>query len=445
MLHLIHIMAIITMETSVLIKSPLPLIENDTVFKSDYPADTIKNPARVTSSLDARRENVLRPGEKAYDKIRKNIFIKVSTNKTSCYVGEPILAEYKLYSRLAAKSRIIKQPSLNGFTVYDMIDFVPLAESVETVQGKRFKVHTLRKTQLIPLQTGTLALDPIELENTVEFIKSKDLKPRKGNQLDDLLDGFLDEERAPAITQAGRTASNPVSLTVNPLPDNDRPSHFTGAVGRFTISAIIDSPKLIAQNAAVLTIEISGKGNLALIDAPAIPWPTGFEIMDTRSSEELNKSVIPLEGTKRFEYSFIPEKEGDYSIPPVSFAYFDPSGKIYKTVSSQPVLLRVAAGDRVIRPSRKPDFTGLQSGKKDKSVPAFLKAHFALILIVLLALIGILFIWMQMLHRGIKKSIPDLCLIQSDILPTHHQWCFRQIRCKRLEVSVRIRMDFTPN
>ncbi|MEJ7740091.1 MAG: BatD family protein [Chitinophagaceae bacterium] len=400
MLHFIYILASIITGPTAVSDSRWPFVEDVTVCRTDY-QDTIKRSAQSRTALTVARENVLKPGERVSEKIQRNLFVKVNTNKTSCYVGEPILAEYKLYSRLVAKSKIIKQPLLNGFTVYDMMDFVPLAESEEIVQGKRFKVHTLRKTQLIPLQTGILELDPMELENTVQLIKSRDLKPQKGNQLNDLLDVFLDEESAPAITQSAKTQSNTVVVSVNALPDNDRPPYFNGAVGRFTISATIDSSRLSAQNAAILTVEISGKGNLALIEAPEIQWPQGFESMDTRSSEELDKTVIPLEGTKRFEYSFIAEREGSFIIPPVLFAYFDPSGITYKTISTKAVPIRVSAGDRIVK-SSKPESSVQSLPREDNSIPALLKAHFALILVVLLALIGILFMWLQMLHRGIK-------------------------------------------
>ena len=48
--------------------------------------------------------------------------MKVLVDKRSCFVGEPVLATFKLYSRLESKSDIVKNPGFYGFTVQDMIN-----------------------------------------------------------------------------------------------------------------------------------------------------------------------------------------------------------------------------------------------------------------------------------------------------------------------------------
>ena len=63
----------------------------------------------------------LRPGEDPYEKIRKNLFMKVMVDKKSCFVGEPVTATFKLYSRLVSRSDIVKNPGFYGFTVQDII------------------------------------------------------------------------------------------------------------------------------------------------------------------------------------------------------------------------------------------------------------------------------------------------------------------------------------
>ncbi|MBS1660469.1 MAG: BatD family protein, partial [Bacteroidetes bacterium] len=107
---------------------------------------------------DVDREYILKPGENVKEKIRKNLFVKVQVDKNSCYVGEPIVATYKLYSRLSSESRVTKRPSLNGFSVYDMVDPASDQVSVEKLGGKDYTVHIIRKTQLIPLQAGNIDL-----------------------------------------------------------------------------------------------------------------------------------------------------------------------------------------------------------------------------------------------------------------------------------------------
>jgi len=119
-------------------------------------------PSSMGRPTDVDRDIVLKPGENAKEKIRKNLFLKVQVDKTTCYVGEPIVATYKLYSRLSSESKVTKRPSLNGFSVYDMVDPNTDAPSVEKLNGKEYTVHVIRKTQLIPLQPGNIDLDPVE-------------------------------------------------------------------------------------------------------------------------------------------------------------------------------------------------------------------------------------------------------------------------------------------
>ena len=63
---------------------------------------------------------ILKKEENVNDKVKKNLFIKLDVSKTSCYVGEPIVASYKLYTRLRSESTITNAPSFNGFSVSDL-------------------------------------------------------------------------------------------------------------------------------------------------------------------------------------------------------------------------------------------------------------------------------------------------------------------------------------
>ena len=97
---------------------------NGKIYKSD---DAL---IEVISKAEAEKlyrsagtsEYLLRPGEDPYQKISQNLFLKVMVNKQSCYPGEPVLAIFKLYSRLQSRSDIVKNPGFYGFTVYDMVN-----------------------------------------------------------------------------------------------------------------------------------------------------------------------------------------------------------------------------------------------------------------------------------------------------------------------------------
>jgi hypothetical protein len=294
------------------------------------------------------KEYVLKAGENVSDVIRKNLFVRVQVSKNKCYVGEPIVATYKLYSCLRSESRVTKLPSMNGFSVYDMVDPNKNAPSYETVNGKKFTVHIIRKTQLIPLQSGTVELDPVQIENDVYFLKGGSRRHHT-NILDDFFDNFSNEEGGNMVEQHITLNSKPVSITVNALPEKNKPANFSGAVGSFNVNASIENKTIAARDEATLKITVKGKGNLPIINAPQIAWPPSIEGNDPTAKENVDKSVAPMAGEKTFEYIFSPKNQGDHSIPPIEFSYFDPSTNNYRTIKTEAMDFYAAAENKKTR------------------------------------------------------------------------------------------------
>jgi hypothetical protein len=300
------------------------------------------------------RDYILKPGENVKEKIKKNLFVKIQVDKNSCYVGEPIVATYKLYSRLSSESRVTKRPSLNGFSVYDMVDPTQDAVSVERLNGKDYTVHIIRKTQLIPLQAGTIDLDPVEVENTVHFIKTSGRQEphRSGNSLRDLIDQMNDEENlGPEVAENVTLDTKPLTITVKPLPEENRPAGFNGAVGNYSIEASVASQSMAAEDENTLHVVVKGKGNLPVMAAPTVEWPSGIETFDPTSKEDVNKTVAPMSGSKSFDYVFVPRSPGHITIPPISLPYFDPATQTYKTAGTGPLDIQVTPA---VRNKRKP-------------------------------------------------------------------------------------------
>jgi BatD DUF11 like domain len=304
----------------------------------------LPDPSWPAAQPPVEMDDVIKPGENVTDKIRKNFFIKVDVSKTDCFLGEPIVATYKLYARLRSDSRVTRHPSLNGFSVYDMTDPSDDRVTVEKLNGRNYAVHIIRKTQLIPLQPGDVTLDPVELDNNIYFVKADASSARNSqNQgLGGLLDRiFQPEPEGTPFTQHIVLESKPVTIHVKPLPEEGKPADFNGAVGKYTVLASLDTKTVDTGDAAVLTVEIKGTGNLPVINAPAINWPAGMESYDVNNKENIDKGVAPLGGSKVFNYSFTSTKAGKYDLPPVRLSYFDPSSKTYKTVESDPLHILV--------------------------------------------------------------------------------------------------------
>ena len=286
-------------------------------------------------------EYVLRKEDSAPEKIKDNLLVKLDVNKTSCYAGEPVVATYKLYSRLKSESRVTKRPSLSQFSVYDMVQPEANSPTIERLNGKAYNVHIIRKVQLYPLQDGRFDLDPVEVDNTVRFLRLEGNNTKLSMQ--QLLDNYMNGVTDGKIEEQQVTlASKPITINVKPLPVAGRPTSFDGAVGKFTLTALVPKLDIAANETAVLQVVLKGQGNLTLINAPQVQWPQQVEGYDPTVKENLDKTVCPISGSKLFEYSFTPKKEGRLIIPPVEFSYFDPAANSYKTVRTDSIAIDVS-------------------------------------------------------------------------------------------------------
>jgi hypothetical protein len=299
------------------------------------------------------RDYILKKGENVQEKIAKNIFIKADADKTSCYVGEPVVVNYKLYTRLKSESNITKNPSFNGFSVVDLSQPGRPYYATEKLNGKEYNVYTLRKSQLYPLQAGAMEAEIAEVENTIHFVKDDYVKSHRGSSdalLDDLGFGGLPADAM--YDEKVTLQSKPLIINVKPLPDTNKPASFNGAVGNFALDAGVEKTVFSTDDAGKFQFTITGRGNMNLLNAPDIKWPDGIESYEPRVVESLNKLDVPISGSKGFEYSFTVKKAGTYTLPAVEYSYFDPVQHSYKIISTKPVTITVTAGSGKNNPAK---------------------------------------------------------------------------------------------
>lgn len=283
---------------------------------------------------------VLHKGETVYAKTKGNLFVKLVVNRTRCFIGEPLMAEYKLYTRLNSESHVTKRPSFNGFSVYDMMPPESGAVLQERVGGKAYNVYTLRKVLLYPLQEGTYSLESMEVENLVNFVRAESLA---GKPLAEIL-GAFGSGNAPdgSVVKETVTVSNPPqSIEVKPLPLDAKPAGFNGAVGRFTMMARLKEREMHAGDVRYLDIVVSGKGNLPILARPTVDWPKGVETYEDSIREDYNQFRDPDNWQKTFTIPFSPRKAGRMVIPQVTLVYFDPDSGRYRSTTTTPLELNV--------------------------------------------------------------------------------------------------------
>jgi hypothetical protein len=271
--------------------------------------------------------------------IGDNLFVKATANKRRVYLGEPVIVTYKLYTRLniASQMSVNKLPQYNGFWAEELSTPNNITFTTEIVHGKQYRVGLLKEVCLFPSQTGELSVTPFELNVPVQIKNRK----RSGNIFDDFFnDPFFDIGR----TVNYDAKSNTLKVKVVPLPDKNVPSSFNGAVGSFTLKSTIDKTTVKANEPVSIKLDISGTGNIKLIDAPEVKLPTGFDNYEPKVSEQINRNG-KISGTKKIEYLVIPRLSGKREIPPIKFSYFDLNKKSYVTLETKRFGLNVEKGN----------------------------------------------------------------------------------------------------
>jgi len=256
-----------------------------------------------------------------------DIFMCLHLSKTSVVVGETVMATLKLYQRANITGfEDAKFPDFEGFWASETqtpsnIEFVR-----ENVRGEIYNAAVIRSWSLVAQSAGNIVIDPAEL---VCLVSVRVPHRSSGSILDD----FFQDDYS---TIRKRVSTSPITVKVNSLPAG-APASFCGGVGSFQMNASITKDSLKAHDAASLIVEIKGKGNTSLVEAPKINFPPDFEVYDVKSTDTA--------GGKTFEYPFIPRSHGSYVLGPVEFTYYDIASGKYVTLSSAEMPVKVARGE----------------------------------------------------------------------------------------------------
>lgn len=271
--------------------------------------------------------------------IAENLFILAIADKQKIYQGEQATVTYKLYTRLdiASQMSVSKLPQYQGFWAEEIETSGNISFQTENYNGKLYRVGVLKKAALFPSQSGELSVSPFEIVVPI-YIKKKS---KSNNPFDDF---FNDPFFGRTEVYEYKAKSNTIRLNVLPLPENNKPESFNGAVGKFSISSKIDKSNTKTNEPVTLNLEIAGTGNIKLLEIPKLQLPTGLEAYEPKVSDEINSSG-KISGKKSIEYLIVPRIAGTKEIPPVSFSYFDPELKAYKELKTDSYILQIEQGE----------------------------------------------------------------------------------------------------
>jgi hypothetical protein len=265
-----------------------------------------------------------------------DVFIRAHADKRKVFQNEKIVLTYTICFRSSITSpEIVRLPRTAGFWAEEF----PLAHDLpvrdEVINGMQYRTAVFKQIALFPTQTGRLTVEPLALRVQVE-VRSKRRDPY--GLFDDPFFGMG------ARTETREILSPSVTIDVQPLPTAGQPSDFNGAVGDFEIQASLDKTSTRANEAVTLLFKISGEGNIKTLADPKITFPPDIEHYDPKVTDDINRSRGQITGSKTLEYLLIPRAAGTQIIAPITYSYFDPKAKRYRSLSTPELTLQVERG-----------------------------------------------------------------------------------------------------
>ncbi len=263
-----------------------------------------------------------KPGNLHADNIPagKDAFIRLEISNRRPYVGQAVSAVYKLYIKDGIGVADYGQtqiPEPKGFWTETIKD-KPVELGMVEKDGQTYRVYALRQLMLIPQHAGKLEITPQKIEMILVKKVVRQMGPFQ----------FYDEVPEHVYLSTPHTV-----IEAKPLPEKGKPVDFSGAVGRFDLFVNVSDTVAAAGNDLSVEVKVTGKGNFNMFELPRPVFPPEWEVYDPEHKINTRPTYTGYKGSVSDLYTVIPQKPGKYTLPPVTFSYFDPVDETYKRLS----------------------------------------------------------------------------------------------------------------
>lgn len=286
---------------------------------------------RPTSSAGGSYEETEEPNRRSQGN-NKDLFIRVIASKTHVHEQEPIMLTYKVYTTTnLVQLYDVKMPDLTGFHVQEVKLPQQKTFHTERLGNKTYKCVVWSQYMMYPQMTGKLQIPSITFHGVVKE-QNRDIDP---------FDAFFDGGGYKEVKRD--VVANGVTIQVDPLPQ--KPADFSGGVGSFNISAQLNKKTIKVGDPVNLRVVVGGSGNLKLIKQPTLNVPKGFDRYDAKVTDKTKLTANGVEGNMVYDFVIVPRSQGSYTIPSVTFTYYDVKANAYRTLRTQSFKVQVEKGD----------------------------------------------------------------------------------------------------
>lgn len=244
--------------------------------------------------------------------------------KRSVYEQEPLPITYKLYAQSSFNLVDTKAPVYDGFISHNLKASGATQIMREEYNGQLYNTVEMYKELIYPQKSGRLEIPANKA--TIQIPLEVDDNPFLGHLIDRTL------------------STQPLRIEVKPLPEQNKPAEFSGAVGQFTITRSISTQAAKTNEAFSLKLILKGSGNLKMARLPQLNFPSGLEVYPPTDQTEDSQQGSSVTTMRIIEYSIIPRETGRYTLPSVTFAYFDPKTAQYESLQAPGEEIEVSLG-----------------------------------------------------------------------------------------------------
>ena len=263
-----------------------------------------------------------------------DLFIKVSANKNRVHEQEPILLTYKVYTLVSLTQLRGDMPDLKSFYSQEVELPQQKSFSIERVNGRPYRTCTWSQYVMFPQMTGKLQIPSITFEGPYrtctwsQYVMFPQMTGKlqipsitfegivvQQNRNVDPFEAFFNGGSG-YIEVKKKIVAPGIEIQVDPLPQ--RPANFSGAVGKFSVSAQLDKTETKANDPVTLRVIVSGAGNLKLIKQPVVNFPKDFDKYEAKVTDKTKLTSSGIEGSMIYDMLVVPRHQGKYEIPPVA-------------------------------------------------------------------------------------------------------------------------------
>ncbi len=272
---------------------------------------------RVVAELPAGQQPAAPPvGNGATGDELPTAFLKLIAPTNAVYVGEAFPVEVQLHFQTAQNVQI-PQPRVEGVR---FLLLRPSSQQTRTQIGNNlYNVVSFRNTA-VATKPGRLDL---AFDTDLTIVMSQ---------------GIIFGELKPM-----KLASPTLPITVLPLPKENVPASFNGAVGSFAMNVTATPTNLPVGDPILTKITLFGRGALDNVELPPQEAWSDFKLYPPNTKLEHTDSLA-MNTIKTFEQIVTARHAQMKVLPTLEFSFFDPEAKVYRTVQSTPISLRLTPG-----------------------------------------------------------------------------------------------------